>query len=86
MVAKTKQEQESGDIIGQEIVSGVFMLSPDEGRLFFDTKAQELLEMTGDEFLRRWDAGEFQPIPDTPEGWKVGELYMLMPFVRPTRF
>lgn len=86
MVAKPNQAQASDDILGTEIVPGVYMLSPEEGRSLFDTKARELLGISGDEILQRWDAGEFQPIPDTPEGWKVGEMYMLMPFVRPTRF
>lgn len=85
MVAKTKHEPESDDIVGTEIVPGVYELSDDEGRRLFDTKAQELLGISGNEFLQRWDDGEFQPIPDTAEGWKVGELSMLMPFVRPTK-
>ncbi|MBA2521395.1 MAG: hypothetical protein H0V24_17195 [Chloroflexia bacterium] len=61
-------------------------LTVDEARAMFDRRARRELGISGEEFLRRWDAGEFQPIPDTPAGWKVGRLYMMMPLVRPTKF
>lgn len=86
MVAKTKHEPKSDDNVGTEIVPGVYELSYEEGRIEFDRQAQRALGISGDEFLRRWDNGEFRPIPDTPEGWKIGSLYMLMPLVRPTKF
>jgi hypothetical protein len=59
-------------------------LTEEEGIAFFDEQARLEMGMSGEEFLRRWDAGEFRPIPDTREGWKIGRLVMLMPFARRT--
>jgi hypothetical protein len=56
------------------------VLSASEGRAMFDRQAQRELGISGEEFLRRWDAGLYRPIPDTPEGRKIGRLVMLMPF------
>ena len=53
-------------------------LSEDEARLEFDRQARRRLHMSGEEFLRRWDAGEF---PDT-EGFAVSYIASLIPLVR----
>lgn len=53
--------------------------SEDEAREFFDRMSWYYLQMSGDEFLTRWDEGEFQDDPDgTPE---VMSLVLLMPLV-----
>ena len=57
-------------------------LSREESRAMFDREAQHRLGITGEEFLRRWDAGEYRDIPDTPEGWRVMDVVFLLPFVR----
>lgn len=67
-----------------EPIPGVDLLTPEEARAFFDRRARELLGISGEEFLRRWDAGEYRPVPDDAEGRKVGELVMMMPFARRT--
>jgi hypothetical protein len=61
------------------------VLSVKEGRALFDRHTRKELGISGVEFLRRWDAGEYQPVPDTPEGRKVGRLVMLMPFAGRTK-
>ena len=61
------------------------VLSASEGRARFDRQARRELGISGEEFLRRWDAGLYRPIPDTPEGRKVGRLVMLMPFAGRTK-
>lgn len=53
--------------------------SVEEGREIFDAAAQRHLGISGDEFLRKWDAGEFADDPDRPE---VIEVAMLIPLVR----
>lgn len=53
-------------------------LSPEEAQALFDQLARESLGISGDEFLRRWDAGEYEGV-DTPE---VIEMYMLLGLVR----
>jgi hypothetical protein len=49
-----------------------------EGRELFDSRARELLGISGQEFLRRWDDGEYQESTD-PD---VSTLAVLMPFAR----
>jgi len=61
-------------------IPGVDVLTEEEGHAFFDRCAREELGISGEEFLRRWDAGEIGPVPDTPEGWKTGRLIMMLPF------
>lgn len=64
-------------------IEGIHFLTPDEGRDLFDREAHRLFGISGEEFLRRWDSGEYGPIPDTPEGRKLGRMYGLISFVRP---
>jgi hypothetical protein len=72
-MALKRQETESDDI---------WHLTEEEGRELFDRVAQEQLGISGAEFLRRFDAGEYANVPDTPEGWRVWRVEMLMSFVR----
>jgi hypothetical protein len=58
-------------------------LPVDEGHRLFDREARRLLGMSGDEFLARWDAGEFNDLPDTPEGRQIMRVAYLIPFGRP---
>jgi len=39
-------------------------LSDEEARKIFDEAARYYMGISGDEFLRRWDAGEWQDDPD----------------------
>ncbi len=61
---------------------GIRWLTPDEGRQYFEEQVQKRLGISGDEFLRRLDAGEYQDIPDDPEHWPIIELSMLVDFAR----
>ncbi len=55
----------------------------EEAHAVFDAQARKEPGISGEEFLRRWDAREFPyPIPDDPEGWKVGRLVMILDLVR----
>lgn len=58
------------------------ILSADEAHAFFDQKAEALLGISGQEFLRRWDAGEYQNLPESPETRDIMFLAMLIPFGR----
>lgn len=55
------------------------ILSPEEGRAFFDETSRELLGISGEEFLRRWDAGEYEDLEDIPENWNILHMMLLMP-------
>ncbi|MBA2277936.1 MAG: hypothetical protein H0W06_09270 [Chloroflexia bacterium] len=58
------------------------ILSAEEGRQLFDEFARELLHMDGEEFMRRWNAGEYEDLEDIPENGEILYLSMLMPFGR----
>ncbi|MGE3795257.1 MAG: hypothetical protein AB7I38_15190 [Dehalococcoidia bacterium] len=55
-------------------------LSPTEARAAFERAAQHYLGVSGDEFLRTWDAGEYGPDPDAHPG--VMDVAMLLPWAR----
>jgi hypothetical protein len=57
-------------------------LSPEEDRAYFEEAIPRLLGISADEFLRRYDAGEYADIPDTPEYWNVLRAAFLIPFGR----
>lgn len=65
-----------------EVDSSIRYATPEEGRELFDYQARELLGLSGDEFLRRWDAGEYQDIADAPGHRHIMRLVMLIPFAR----
>lgn len=55
-------------------------VSDEEARVMFDRLARHYLSLSGDEFLRRWDAGEYaEDWDDRPE---VRRLVMMIPFGR----
>ena len=53
-------------------------ISPDEGKALFDRAARHYLRMSGEEFIRAWDAGIFKS-SDEPD---VMAVAMLLPFAR----
>jgi len=46
----------------------------DEGRRLLDVQAQQFLGISAEEFIRRWDAGEYRADPDRPEVMRVASL------------
>jgi hypothetical protein len=59
--------------------------SIEEAQSIFDQWARDELGIAGDEFLRRWEAGEYgtvAEIPDTPEGWRISRLVDMIPFAQ----
>jgi hypothetical protein len=61
---------------------GVVLLTPEEARELFDNRARMELGISGEEFLRRWDAADYIPVPDTTEGRKIARLSMILDFAR----
>ena len=58
-------------------------ISRQEGRKLLDRQAERYLGISGDEFLKRWDAGEYgDPDDRTENPPEVTRLAMLLPFVR----
>lgn len=53
----------------------------EEGMVMLDRRARRRLGVSGAEFLRRWEAGEYAANPDQPG---VIDVTMLLPFVGAT--
>ncbi len=62
--------------------SGVRWLTDEEARAAFDAEARRVMGMSGEEFLRRYDAGEFDDVPDDWEHMDFTALEMLIPWGR----
>lgn len=57
------------------------ILTPEEAYELFDRKVRRLIHMSGEEFMRRWDAGEFAEIADTPGNLYIMRLALMIPRV-----
>lgn len=49
-----------------------------EGKAMLDRAAREVLNISGDEFLRKWDAGDYEGVDDPA----ITRVAMLIPFAR----
>jgi hypothetical protein len=85
MVTLLARLQGRADETTVHTIPGIDLVTPEEARTLFDQRARKLLHISGEEFLQRWDAGEYRPVRDDAEGRKVGELVMMMPFARRTK-
>ena len=54
------------------------ILTEEEARVLFDETARRLLGISGEEFVRRYDAGYYDDKPDLHE--EVIELHLMLPF------
>jgi len=65
-----------------DVDSGIRFLDDDESHAYFDRQAQRLLGISGEEFLRRYDAGEYERPLDDRALRAVMKLAMLSSFGR----
>jgi hypothetical protein len=56
---------------------GIRWLEPAEERALFEERTHALLGISGEEFLRRLDAGEYDPVFDDPDHRDITYLVML---------
>lgn len=56
--------------------------SPPKRVRIFDEAAQEWLGLSGEEFLRRYDAGKHSNLIESEENRRIVDLYLLIPFAR----
>ncbi len=70
---------ESDDLESPE---GVTYLTGEAALEYFEREIQRLMGMSGVEFIRRYDAGEYATLEDIPENWHVLEASFLIPFGR----
>jgi hypothetical protein len=82
MVAKTDRSHEHTNGAAGDPIPGIHLTTREEGRALFDHQAKKTLGISGHEFLKKWDAGVYRPVPDNAEGRKVRRLAMLIPFAR----
>ena len=61
---------------------GVIFPTPEEGRRMFDEAARKIMGMSGEEFIRRWEAGEFDATFDQEGSRYIDDLASLIPFAR----
>ena len=62
----------------EEADDGVRELTREDGWALFDSTARRCLNMSGDEFLRKWDEGE----SEDADGPGIMSVAALIPFVR----
>ena len=64
--------------------SGEDLIMPKEEALaYFEREIQRLMGMSGAEFIRRYEAGEYEDLEDIPETRHVLKAAFLIPFGRP---
>ena len=68
----------------RDAIPGVHFATEEEGQALFDYQARKELGISGEEFLVRWDAGEYRNPADAATVRKVERLAMLIPFARRT--
>ena len=61
--------------------AAVRVASPREGRLLFDGRVQRELNMSGAEFLDRWERGDYLN-DQSDEGYAARRVALLIPFAR----
>ncbi len=64
-------------VVVRESDTEMIRLSVEESFAFFDEKAQRLLGIGATEFLRRWNAGEYDEIADDPDHRNILYLALL---------
>lgn len=60
----------------------VYTVTPEQGRRLFDEAVQQMIGISGEEFIRRWEAGEYWGIADEPGRRHIGYLIGLIPLAR----
>jgi hypothetical protein len=66
----------------EHVDDGIRFLDDDEARELFDREARRLMGMSGDEFLRRYDAGEYNRPLEDPEEENIMIMLMMLNFAR----
>jgi hypothetical protein len=79
---ESKSDEEAIMALAPNRADTVRFLEDEESRAFFDRQAQRLMGISGEEFLRRYDAGEFAAPQDDRQQRAVMKLAMLAPFGR----
>ncbi len=76
---EAQQARQEPDIDDDTEIDIGHEMTRDEAREYFDGQARAWLDMSGEEFIRAWDAGE---ISNEPERTEVTAVALLLPLVR----
>ena len=57
-------------------------LTPEEGRQMFEDAVQQWMGIGTEEFIQRWEAGEYWGIADEAGYRHIGDLIMMLPLAR----
>jgi hypothetical protein len=76
------QVEEERMATAPEQSTGEIRFLDDESHQYFDREARRLMNMSGAELIRRYDAGEFEAELDGPQHRALAKLVMLLPFGR----
>jgi hypothetical protein len=79
-MSATSQDDEDW-MAEDEMVPEVIHMSHLEAREMFDESARYWLDMSGDEFLRKWRNREFGDVDNHPNHLRIMEVASLLPFV-----
>jgi hypothetical protein len=66
----------------RDIVDADYYFDAEEGRRVFDSAVRSQMGISGEEFIRRWEAGEYWEVADQPESRHIGRLIMMIPLAR----
>ncbi len=83
MAIRKDRLQERAAHFDPDEIEGIHFVTPEEGRALFDREAKRLFGISGEEFLRRWDAGEYREVFDVEDHYGVLMVATLIPWVRP---
>jgi hypothetical protein len=60
----------------------VYTVTPEQGRCLFDEAVRREMNISGEEFIQRWEAGEYWGIADEEGHRHIGDLIMMIPLAR----
>lgn len=80
---RTTEPMQSGVNGDQPVVDDAdLLIDPEEGRREFEAMVQKLMGITSNEFIRRFEAGEYWEIADEEGHRHIGDLIMMIPLAR----
>ena len=77
-MATAKQYPDYDPSLDNELLPPIHEVSPEEGWEILDRQARERLGMSGEEFIRKWEANEFED----PDQSDIIFLSFMIPFTR----
>jgi hypothetical protein len=64
---------------GDDGMPPAYVVTPEEWDRQYEAAVRKYMNMSAEEFLRRWDAGEWHELYDKPGYWHIGYLVDLAP-------